>query len=121
VKASRSSSSRRATWNGRSRRLPSCLSERTRSKDGSFKNKIGTRPLTEAARRLGIRTLVACELLKLAPIPAPSVEDEPELRDTTPSEFVDEIVTEEGPLAPEDVKSQIARTPFLRDGYRLLR
>jgi translation initiation factor 2B subunit (eIF-2B alpha/beta/delta family) len=69
---------------------------------------------------VGIRTLVACELLKLAPIPAPSVEDEPELRDTTPSELVDEIVTEEGPLAPEDVKSQIARTPFLRDGYRVL-
>jgi translation initiation factor eIF-2B subunit delta len=88
--------------------------------DGSIKNKIGTRPLAEAAQRVGIRTLVACELLKLAPIPAPSVEDEPELRDTTPSELVDEIVTEEGPLAPEDVKSQIARTPFLRDGYRVL-
>jgi translation initiation factor 2B subunit (eIF-2B alpha/beta/delta family) len=48
------------------------------------------------------------------------VEDEPELRDTTPSKLVDEIVTEEGPMAPEDVKSLIARTPFLRDGYRLL-
>jgi translation initiation factor 2B subunit (eIF-2B alpha/beta/delta family) len=70
---------------------------------------------------LGIRTLVACELLKLAPISSPSVEDEPELRDTTPSELVDEIVTEEGATAPENVMSLIARTPFLRDGYRLLR
>jgi ribose 1,5-bisphosphate isomerase len=89
--------------------------------DGSIKNKIGTLPLAQGARRLGIRTLVACELLKLAPIPSPSVEDEPELRDTTPSELVDEIVTEEGATAPENVMSLIARTPFLRDGYRLLR
>jgi translation initiation factor 2B subunit (eIF-2B alpha/beta/delta family) len=49
--------------------------------DGSIKNKIGTRPLAEAAQRIGIRTLVACELLKLAPIPSPSVKDGPELRE----------------------------------------
>jgi hypothetical protein len=30
---------------------------------------------------------------------------------------VDEVVTEEGVTAPEDVKLLIARTPFLRDGY----
>jgi translation initiation factor 2B subunit (eIF-2B alpha/beta/delta family) len=89
--------------------------------DGAIKNKIGTRPLAEAAQRIGIRTVVACEVLKLAPIPSPIVEDEPELRDTTRSELVDEIVTEEGPVVPEDVKSVIERTPFLRDGYRLLR
>jgi translation initiation factor eIF-2B subunit delta len=89
--------------------------------DGSIKNKIGTRPLAEAAQRIGIRMIVACELLKLGPVPAPSVEDEPELRDTTPSDLVDEVVTEEGPVVPEDVRSLIERTPFLRDGYRLLR
>jgi len=89
--------------------------------DGSIKNKIGTRPLAEAAQRLGIRTVVACELLKLGPVPSPNVEDEPELRDTTSSELIDEIVTEEGPVVPDDVKSLIERTPFLRDGYRLLR
>jgi ribose 1,5-bisphosphate isomerase len=89
--------------------------------DGSIKNKIGTRPIAEAAQQIGIRTLVACELLKLAPIPSPSVEDEPELRDTTPPELVDEIITEEGSILPADVKSLIAQTPFLRDGYRLLR
>ena len=60
-------------------------------------------------------------MLKIVPAPSPTVEDEPELRDTTPSEFVDEIVTEEGPVVPEDVSSLIERTPFLRDGYRLLR
>jgi translation initiation factor 2B subunit (eIF-2B alpha/beta/delta family) len=88
--------------------------------DGSVKNKIGTRPLVEAARRVGVRTVVACELLKLAAVPPPRVEDEPDLRDTTPAELLDEIVTEEGPLVPEDIRSLIERTPFLREGYRLL-
>ena len=89
--------------------------------NGSIKNKIGTRLLADAARRRGIRTLVACEVLKLAPVPSPTVEDEPELRDTTPAELVDEIVTEEGSIVPEGVRSLIERTPFLRDGYRILR
>jgi translation initiation factor eIF-2B subunit delta len=89
--------------------------------DGSIKNKIGTRPLAEAARRTGVRMFVACELLKLAPVPAPTVEDELEPRDTTPPEFVHEIVTEEGSVAPDQVRSLIERTPFLRDGYRLLK
>ena len=89
--------------------------------DGSIKNKIGTRPLAEAARAAGVRTFVACEMLKLAPVPPPSVEDEPELRDTTPSELIDEIVTEEGAVAPDQVRSLIERTPFLREGHRLLK
>jgi translation initiation factor eIF-2B subunit delta len=88
--------------------------------DGSIRNKIGTRPLVEAARTVGVRTLVACELLKLAAVPPPSEEDEPDLRDTTPGELLDEIVTEEGPVVPEAVRTLIERTPFLRDGYRLL-
>src|SRR5437588_2170386 len=88
--------------------------------DGSVKNKVGTSPLAEAARRLGVRTVVACEVLKLAPIPPPVVEDEPELRDTTAAELIDEVVTEEGSVVPEDVRSVIERTPFLQDGYRLL-
>jgi translation initiation factor 2B subunit (eIF-2B alpha/beta/delta family) len=89
--------------------------------DGSIKNKIGTRGLAEAAREVGVRTVVACELLKLVPIPPPAEEDEPDMRDTTPPELVEEVVTEEGPTAPEHVKSVIERTPFLREGYRLLR
>jgi translation initiation factor 2B subunit (eIF-2B alpha/beta/delta family) len=89
--------------------------------DGSIKNKIGTRPLAEAAHRIGVRTVVACELLKLSPVRPPAEEDEPELRDTTSPELVDEIVTEEGPVVPTDVKTLIERTPFLGDGYRLLR
>jgi translation initiation factor 2B subunit (eIF-2B alpha/beta/delta family) len=89
--------------------------------DGSVKNKIGTRALAEAAQRMGIRTVVACEVLKLGPVPPPPLEDEPELRDTTSPELIDAIVTEEGAVVPADVKSLIERTPFLRDGYRLLR
>ena len=88
--------------------------------DGSIKNKIGTRPLAEAARRSGVRTFVACELLKLAPVPPPTVEDEAELRDTTPGDLIDEIVTEEGSVAPDQVRPVIERTPFLREGYRLI-
>jgi translation initiation factor 2B subunit (eIF-2B alpha/beta/delta family) len=89
--------------------------------DGSVRNKIGTRSLLELAERVGVRSVVACELLKLAPVAPPSDEDEPELRDTTPGDLVDEIVTEEGSVAPEHVRSVIERTPFLRDGYRLLK
>jgi ribose 1,5-bisphosphate isomerase len=88
--------------------------------DGTITNKIGTRPLAEAAQRLGVSTLVASEMLKLVPVPAHSAEGETDLRDTTPPAFIDKIVTEEGPTIPEDIKSLIERTPFLRDGYRLV-
>jgi translation initiation factor 2B subunit (eIF-2B alpha/beta/delta family) len=88
--------------------------------DGSITNKIGTRSLAEGARRMGVRTVVACELLKLAPLPPPTVEDEPDLRDIVPGKLLDEIVTEEGPASPEEMASLIERIPFLRDGYRLL-
>jgi len=88
--------------------------------DGSVKNKIGTRPLAEAAASAAVRVVVACELLKLAPSQPPATEDEPELRDLTPPELIDAIATEEGLCDPEDVLSVIDRTPFLREGYRLL-
>ncbi len=89
--------------------------------DGSVKNKIGTRPLAEAAGGAHVRVIVACELLKLAPIPPPADENEADLRDTTPPELIDAVVTEEGASSPEEVCILIDRTPFLRDGYRLLR
>ena len=64
--------------------------------------------------------VVACELLKLAPIDPPAEEDEPDLRDTTPPTLIDQVVTEEGFTDPEDIRVVIDRTPFLRDGYRLI-
>jgi translation initiation factor 2B subunit (eIF-2B alpha/beta/delta family) len=88
--------------------------------DGSLKNKIGTRPLAEMAHRAGVRVVVACELLKLAPIRPPADEDEPDLRDVTPPDLLDAIFTEEESCTPEDVRVLIDRTPFLREGYRLL-
>jgi len=88
--------------------------------DGSLKNKIGTRPLAEGAARVGVHVVVACEILKLAPIGAPADEDEPDLRDVTPPSLIDQIVTEEGFCHPDDIRVLIDRTPFLRDGYRLL-
>ncbi|HEV8249043.1 MAG TPA: hypothetical protein VGQ15_03640 [Gaiellaceae bacterium] len=88
--------------------------------DGSLKNKIGTRPLAEKAGAAGVRVVVACEVLKLAPIAPPDEEDEPDLRDVTPPSLIDELVTEEGFWKPEDIRVLIDRTPFLREGYRLL-
>jgi translation initiation factor 2B subunit (eIF-2B alpha/beta/delta family) len=88
--------------------------------DGSLKNKIGTRPLAERAAAAGVRVVVACELLKLAPVDPPPEEDEPDLRDTTPPGLIDRVVTEEGFSEPEDIRVLIDRTPFLRDGYRLV-
>ena len=89
--------------------------------DGSCKNKIGTRPLAEAAHGLGVPVVVACEVMKFAPIAPPAASEEPDLRDVTPPELVDRFVTEEGPLPPDEAILLIDRTPFLREGYRLVR
>jgi translation initiation factor 2B subunit (eIF-2B alpha/beta/delta family) len=89
-------------------------------RDGSVCNKVGTRALAEAAAGLGIRTVVAAEVIKLAPIDAPATIAD-EFFDITPPELIDEVVTEEGTYSSEDVRSLIDRTPFLREGYELLR
>ena len=69
-------------------------------------------------------TVVACEIIKLAPIeaasaPAPS-EAERTLFEMTPPELISEIVTEEGATPSDGVGALVDRTPFLRDGYALL-
>jgi ribose 1,5-bisphosphate isomerase len=89
-------------------------------RDGAVCNKVGTRPLAEAAQRLGVRTVVACEVIKLAPIDPPERIDD-QFFDITPPELVDEIVTEEGAYPSDEVRSLIDRTPFLSEGYALLR
>jgi translation initiation factor 2B subunit (eIF-2B alpha/beta/delta family) len=89
-------------------------------RDGSVCNKVGTNALAEAAARRGVRTVVAAEVIKLAPIDAPASIDD-EHFDITPRELIDEIVTEEGTYSSEDVRSLIDRTPFLSQGYGLLR
>jgi ribose 1,5-bisphosphate isomerase len=89
-------------------------------RDGSVVNKTGTRRLAEAAARIGVRTVVACEVIKLAPVDGPEAIGD-EHFDVTPPHLVDEIVTEEGSYSSEDVRSLIDRTPFLSEGYARLR
>ncbi len=91
-------------------------------RDGTLCNKMGTTPLAEAAADEGVPTIVACEVIKLAPIAA---ADAPQLTaaefELTPPELIDSIVTEEGTVSPEEIRALVDRTPFLRDGYALLR
>lgn len=94
-------------------------------RDGAVVNKIGTRALAERADEVGIPTVVAVEVIKLAPLDSGDVPPlEPEaakLFDITPAELIDEFVTEEGTFRGDDIRPLVDRTPFLRQGYRLLR
>ena len=45
---------------------------------------------------------------------------ERELFELVPSELITEVVTEEGPFAPEELASLADRVPFLREGYELV-
>jgi translation initiation factor 2B subunit (eIF-2B alpha/beta/delta family) len=84
--------------------------------DGTLSNKPGTHLLAEAAAEAGVPTIVACEVIKLAPLDAPA----PDGLDLTPPELLDSIVTEEGTHPADEIGALIDRTPFLRDGYALL-
>jgi ribose 1,5-bisphosphate isomerase len=92
--------------------------------DGSVCNKVGTATLAAEAGAQGVPVVVASEVIKLAPM---SGTDALELVrgerafDITPADDVDEIVTEEGTFAAPEIGVLIDRTPFLRDGYQLLR
>jgi ribose 1,5-bisphosphate isomerase len=85
---------------------------------GTLCNKTGTRELAEAAADSSVPTLVACEVIKLAPIDAAGATP-PEF-DLTPPELIDLVVTEEGAYLAEEIRALVDRTPFLRDGYALL-
>jgi translation initiation factor 2B subunit (eIF-2B alpha/beta/delta family) len=92
--------------------------------DGTLNNKIGTTAIADAAAARNVPTVVACEIIKLAPIeaaaaPEPS-EAERTLFELTPPEMLEMIVTEEGPTPTDCVGALIDRTPFLREGYALL-
>jgi translation initiation factor 2B subunit (eIF-2B alpha/beta/delta family) len=93
-------------------------------RDGTLNNKIGTTAIAEAAAARGRPTIVACEIVKLAPIDAASApepnEAERALFELTPPELISEIVTEEGCVTSDDVGALVHRTPFLREGYALL-
>jgi len=93
-------------------------------RDGTLCNKIGTTALAEAAAARDTPIVVACEIVKLAPIEAASApqpsEAERALFEFTPPELLSEIVTEEGAVTPDGVGALVDRTPFLREGYALL-
>jgi translation initiation factor 2B subunit (eIF-2B alpha/beta/delta family) len=90
-------------------------------RSGMLCNKTGTRALAEAAAAAGVPTIVACEVIKLAPgydtDAPPLVAEEFEL---TPPELIQSVVTEEGAYLPEEIRALIDRTPFLAEGYALL-
>jgi len=91
-------------------------------RDGTLCNKLGTRALAEAADAAGASTVVACEVIKLAPFEPTELRGEAAaVFDLTPPELVDQVVTEEGTYESDGVRSLIDRTPFLAEGYRLLR
>ncbi len=93
-------------------------------RDGAVCNKVGTSRLAEAAAEEGVPMIVACEVIKLAPIDsldAPELREERDLFDVTPSELIDQVVTEEGTVRSDEVRPLIDRTPFLSEGYTLQR
>jgi translation initiation factor 2B subunit (eIF-2B alpha/beta/delta family) len=87
-------------------------------RDGSLVNKVGTTGLAKAAKKANVPVVVACEVIKLAPVePREPGEDR---FDLTPPELIDRFVTEEGVFPPEEIPALLDRTPFLREGYKLL-
>ena len=86
--------------------------------DGSLVNKVGTAEIAEAADDIGVRLMVACEVMKLTPA-EPSDPGE-ERFDLTEPRLIDRYVTEEGEYSPDEIGSLIDRIPFLRNGYELL-
>jgi translation initiation factor eIF-2B subunit delta len=88
-------------------------------RDGSLLNKIKTKELAQAAKKAGVPVIVACEVLKLAP-DDPYEPDEEQI-DLTPADFIDRYATEEGIVTPDEIAALVDRTPFLREGYELLR
>lgn len=88
-------------------------------RDGSLLNKVHTDPLTKAATKAGVPVIVACEVLKLAP--DDPVEPDEERVDLTPPDQITCYVTEEGVYAPDEIGALVDRTPFLAEGYELLK
>jgi translation initiation factor eIF-2B subunit delta/methylthioribose-1-phosphate isomerase len=94
-------------------------------RDGSLVNKAGTAGLAAAAKGLGLPVLVACETIKVAPVdPAGGWEDpDPaeEPFDLTAPDLIDCYATDEGLFPPDEIAALVDRTPFLREGYALVR
>jgi translation initiation factor 2B subunit (eIF-2B alpha/beta/delta family) len=90
-------------------------------RDGTLLNRRGTLAIAEAAGRSRVPVVVAAEIMKLAPFPVPEEPADPDRTDLTPGDLIDEYVTEEGAVTPDEVSILVDRTPFLREGYELVR
>jgi translation initiation factor 2B subunit (eIF-2B alpha/beta/delta family) len=92
--------------------------------DGAICNKVGTIPLAKAAAEADVPTVVAAEVIKLAPVPASQAPDFPEIErslfELVPPELITEVITEEGPFTPDEVGALVDRVPFLSEGYALV-
>jgi translation initiation factor 2B subunit (eIF-2B alpha/beta/delta family) len=98
-------------------------------RDGSLVNKAGTDDLAQAANDAGVPVVVACETFKLAPFDPPgdrrsewgdlATGEEP--FELTPAERIDRYVTDEGVFLPDEIAALADRTPFLREGWEVLR
>jgi translation initiation factor 2B subunit (eIF-2B alpha/beta/delta family) len=93
-------------------------------RDGTICNKVGTIPLAKAAAEAGVPTIVAAEVIKLAPVPgsqAPELADiERSLFELVPPDLITEVVTEEGMFTPDEIATLVDRVPFLSEGYALV-
>jgi translation initiation factor 2B subunit (eIF-2B alpha/beta/delta family) len=93
-------------------------------RDGVICNKVGTIPLAKAAAEAGIPTVVAAEVIKLAPVPstqAPELADiEKSLFELVPADLITEVVTEEGTFPADEIMTLVDRVPFLSEGYALV-
>jgi translation initiation factor eIF-2B subunit delta/methylthioribose-1-phosphate isomerase len=90
-------------------------------RDGSLVNREGTSALAAAARDAEVPVVVACETFKLAPFDPDEAATDEEPFDLTPPDCIDRYVTEEGAFEPDEIAALIDRTPFLREGYEVLR
>jgi translation initiation factor 2B subunit (eIF-2B alpha/beta/delta family) len=93
-------------------------------RDGTICNKVGTIPLAKAAAEAGVPTVVAAEVIKLAPVPgsqAPELaEIERSLFELVDPDLITEVVTEEGTFPPDEIATLVDRVPFLQEGYALV-
>ncbi|MDQ2909871.1 MAG: translation initiation factor eIF-2B, partial [Actinomycetota bacterium] len=87
---------------------------------GTVSNKAGTRALAEAAAGESVPAIVACEVIKLAPMDVADAALEDGIFDLTSPDLVDRVVTEEGAYLAEEIRALVDRTPFLHEGYALL-
>ena len=92
-------------------------------RDGAICNRTGSAALAEAAAALNVPTVVAAETIKFAPVESADAALDAEaaaLFEIVEARLLDEIVTEEGAAAGDDVAPLVDRTPLLADGWSLI-